>query len=377
MSAPNTTNVAGDRPKAEAELPARFIQAEPRSFVPAEWTPHAATWIAWPHQESDWPGKLEPIPWVYAEIVRVLHRYERVEILCHDEGVREDARRKLDSHGCDPAGYRLHLVPNDRVWTRDSAPTFGVDQRGRPVLLNWRFNGWAKYDDYVYDEKVGVALERITGFTRLTPERPDRRGWRLVLEGGAIDWNGDGVVMATEECLLSSVQTRNPGLSRGDYEIAFREWLGTNRVLWLGEGCMGDDTHGHVDDIARFATPDTVILAHEEDPNDDNHARSADNLRRLKAFEGGRLRVVTVPFPRAVFMDGQRLPASYANFYIANGVVLVPTFNDPNDRVALNTLTACFPGRSVVGIHAVDLVWGLGTLHCLTQQQPSFEAPTP
>jgi agmatine deiminase len=363
-----TTPRSSSRPSPASTASASGIS------VPPEWAPHAATWIAWPHQESDWPGKLEPIPWVYAEIVRVLHQQERVEILCHNEDVADDARRKLDAHACDPARYRLHLVPNDRVWLRDSAPTFAVNGDGEPVLLNWRFNGWAKYDDYVYDEKIGAAVERITGYRRVSPPRPDGRGWRLVLEGGAIDWNGEGVVMVTEECLLSAVQARNPGLSKEDYEAAFREWLGASRTLWLGEGAVGDDTHGHIDDVARFVAPDTVVLAYEEDPADENHARSVDNARRLKAFEGGRLRVIRVPYPRPVVMDGQRLPASYANFYIANGVVLVPTFNDPNDRVALNAFTACFPNHTVLGIHAVDLVWGLGTLHCLTQQEPAVNS---
>ncbi len=357
---------AGTREAAVTD--SRGATATPYAVVP-EWAPHVATWIAWPHHEPDWPGKLPAVRWAYAEIVRVLHRRERVEILCHDESVREDARHKLDAHGCDPGGYRLHLVPSDRAWLRDSAPTVAFDAEGRPVLLNWRFNGWAKYDDYVFDEKIGEAVERITGFRRVTPTRPGT-GWRLVLEGGAIDWNGHGIVMTTEECLLSPVQARNPGLEREDYEATFREYLGAGRTIWLGEGCVGDDTHGHVDDVARFVSPDTVVLAYEEDPADANHARSADNLRRLKLFEGGRLRVVHLPFPRSVTMDGRRLPASYANFYIANRVVLVPTFNDPNDRVALNALTACFPNHTVVGMHSVDLVWGLGSMHCLTQQQP-------
>ncbi len=350
---------------------ARPSTPDSRFFIPAEWAPHAATWIAWPHSEHDWPGKLGPIPWVYAEIVRVLHARERVEILCHDEDVADDARRKLDAHACDPAGYRLHVVPNDRVWLRDSAPTFAFDLGGRIALLNWRFNGWAKYDDYLFDEKIGGAIERITGYPRLTPVRPDGSGWRLVLEGGAIDGNGDGIVMATEECLLSDVQSRNSGTTREGYEAVFREWLGATRTLWLGRGCVGDDTHGHIDDVARFVASDTVVLAYEEDPADENHESSVDNARRLRAFEGGRLRVIPIPYPRPVIMDGNRLPASYANFYIANDVVLVPTFNDPNDRVALNALTACFPKRTIVGIHAVDLVWGLGTLHCLTQQEPA------
>jgi len=338
--------------------------------MPAEWEPHAATWIAWPHHEPDWPGKLEPIPWVYAEIVRVLHRTERVSILCHDEEVREDALIKLTAHGCDPEGYRLHVVPNDRVWLRDSAPTCVLDDGGRVVLANWLFNAWAKYDNYLLDAQVGHAVARITGHPRLEPVRPDGQG-RVVLEGGAIETNGAGRFLVTEECLLSPIQERNPGLGREGYEAVFRDVLGVRETIWLGEGCVGDDTHGHVDDIARFVDADTVVLAYESDPSDENYHRSVDNFRRLSLAANGGLRVLTLPYPRAVIMDGQRLPASYANFYIANGVVLVPTFNDPNDRLALNTLSECFPDRTVVGIHAVDLVWGLGTLHCLTQQEPA------
>ncbi len=340
--------------------------------MPAEWAPHAATWIAWPHHEPDWPGKLEPIPWVYAEIVRALHLTERVEILCHDEAVRDDARTKLDAHGCDPANYRLHLVPNDRVWLRDSAPTAVHNAEGRVVLANWSFNAWAKYDNYALDAKVGQAIAGITGHSRVEPMRPDG-SQRVVLEGGAIDTNGAGLFLTTEECLLSHIQERNPGMSREDYESVFRDVLGVQETIWLGEGCVGDDTHGHVDDIARFVDVDTVVLAFEPDPNDENHLRSVDNMQRLSLAAGGGLRIVTLPYPRPVIMDGVRLPASYANFYIANGVVIVPTFNDRNDRVALNTLAQCFPDREVVGIHAVDLVWGLGTLHCLSQQEP---APT-
>jgi agmatine deiminase len=344
----------------------------PALRMPAEWALHAATWIAWPHHEPDWPGKLEPIPWVYAEIVRALHRHERVEILCHDEAVREDAMEKLEAHGCNPAGFRLHLAPSDRVWLRDSAPTFVHDRDGGVVLVNWQFNGWAKYDNFALDERVGAAVERLTGHRRVEPVRPD--GGRVVLEGGAIETNGLGLLLATEECLLSRVQERNPGFGRADYERIFRDWLGVDRTIWLGEGCEGDDTHGHIDDIARFVSADTVVLAIEDDPADENHRRSMDNLRRLQNGSGPPLRVVRLPYPRAVVMSGQRLPASYANFYIANDTVLVPTFNDPMDRVALGVLADCFPDRTVVGIHSVDLVWGLGTLHCLTQQEP---APRP
>jgi agmatine deiminase len=262
-------------------------------------------------------------------------------------------------------------LATDRVWLRDSAPTGVVDEAGGVRLVNWRFNAWAKYDNYALDAKVGEAVARITGLPRDEPKRPDT-GDRVVLEGGAIDTDGEGTMLVTEECLLSDVQARNPGLSREGYEQVFRDALGIRQTIWLGEGCVGDDTHGHVDDIARFTAPGVIALAYEPDPADENHLRSADNLERLRlaGFDRGQYRVVTLPFPRPVTMNGERLPASYANFYVANGVVIVPTFNDANDRAALTTIAELFPGREVVGISAVDLVWGLGTLHCLTQQQP-------
>ena len=338
---------------------------------PAEFEPHAATWIAWPHHEPDWPGKLEPIPWVYAEIVRALHAHERVEILCHDEAVKESARRALDAHGVRD-NFRLHLVPTDRVWLRDSAPTGVIAENGSVRLVNWRFNAWAKYANFERDTHIGSAIEQITALPRIEPKRPDN-GERVVLEGGAIDTDGEGTLLVTEECLLSTIQERNPRLTRDGYEQVFRDALGIRHTIWLGEGCVGDDTHGHVDDVARFTSPGVIVLAFEADPADDeNHRRSADNLDRLELAGGerGALRIVKLPFPRAVEMNGERLPASYANFYVANGVVIVPTFNDRNDRIALNILADLFPGREIIGIHAVDLVWGLGTLHCLTQQQP-------
>ena len=341
--------------------------------MPAEWERHRATWIAWPHHEPDWPGKIGPIPWVYAEIARVLAGHEQVEILCHSPDVEAAAHEALTAHGVSPDRVRLHVVPTDRVWLRDSAPSAVHDVNGQVVLINWAFNGWAKYDNWRRDLDVGQALAGITGLPLQQPQRPDGSG-RVVLEGGGIDVNGKGLLLVTEEWLLSDVQVRNPGLSRGDYERLFAEWLGITRTIWLGEGCVGDDTHGHVDDVARFVDAETVVLAVEEDPADDNHARSIDNIRRLELAarvpEIGPLRVVTLPYPRPVVMNGERLPASYANFYIANGVVLVPTFNDANDRIALNTIAELMPSHRVIGIHAVDLVWGLGTLHCLTQQEP-------
>jgi agmatine deiminase len=341
--------------------------------MPAEWEPHRATWIAWPHHEPDWPGKFAAIPWVYAEIVRALANHEPVEILCQSDDARAAAQAAIEAHDVITSHVRLHTVPTDRVWLRDSAPTGVLQTTGRVVLVDWAFNAWAKYDNWQRDDVVGEAVARVTGYERVVPRRPDGRH-PIVLEGGGIDVNGRGLLLVTEEWLLSDLQVRNPGMTRADYERTFAEWLGVRRTIWLGEGCVGDDTHGHVDDIARFVGDDTVVVAVEQDPADENHERSLDNLRRLEHASAladvGPLRIVQLPFPRAVVMNGERLPASYANFYIANGVVIVPTFNDPNDRVALNTLAELMPSRQVVGIHAVDLVWGLGTLHCLTQQEP-------
>lgn len=340
---------------------------------PAEWERHDATWIAWPHHEPDWPGKFGPIPWVYAEIVRVLAEHERVHILVHDEQTEEAAWHCLRMHEVRQSRIHLHLCPTDRVWLRDSAPTMVHDAAGQVHCVNWDFNAWAKYDNYARDREIGAFIADHTGLPRTEPQRADGKG-RVVLEGGGIETDGRGTMVVTEEWLLSDVQVRNPGMGRADYEALFAKELGCTKTIWLGEGCVGDDTHGHVDDVARFVAPGVLVLAHEEDPSDENHARSADNIERLKGATdaaGAPIRVVTLPFPRPVVMDGARLPASYANFYIANGVVLVPTFNDANDRVALNTLAELMPQRQIVGIHAVDLVWGLGTLHCLTQQQPA------
>lgn len=338
---------------------------------PAEWEPHASTWIGWPHHEPDWPAKFETIPWVYAEIVRALHGYEPVNILCQSEEACARARGMLHAHNVDLDRCGLQLVPTDRVWLRDSGPTGVIGPEG-VEWVQWTFNAWAKYDNHDQDEGVAEKIAQLTGLPLVAAQRPDGRG-PLVLEGGGIETDGAGTMLVTEEWLLTNVQVRNPGLSRAQYEAAFREYLGITRTIWLGEGAVGDDTHGHIDDVARFVDPRTVAVAFEPDPADENHARTADNLRRLehaaRELPSG-LRVVTLPFPRPVIMEGERLPASYANFYIANGVVLVPTFNDKNDRLALNTLAELFPTRDVIGIHAVDLVWGLGTLHCLTQQQP-------
>lgn len=338
--------------------------------MPAEWEPHAATWLAWPHRRSDWPGRFAPIPWVYSEIVRAVSRHERVNLVVKGPKAQARAAAMLASVGVDLAQVSFWVLPTDRGWVRDSGPIVVVDGAGNREVLDWHFNAWAKYPDWTRDDLLPAFVAETLG---LPSRRPTHRGWRVVLEGGSIDVNGRGLLLTTEECLLSKTQERNPPFDRADYEAVFAEYLGVTKVLWLNRGIAGDDTHGHVDDLARFVNPTTIVTVVEANEADENHAPLRENRDRLRGMTnaaGGKLEVVELPMPAPRVYDGLRIPASYANFYVANGVVIVPTFNDPADRVALGILSDLFPDREVVGISCVDLVWGLGTLHCMTQQEP-------
>jgi agmatine deiminase len=339
--------------------------------MPAEWERHEATWLGWPHELSDWPGKFAPVPWVYADIVRHLSRVERVYLLVENRAAEARVRTILKKSGANLGAVDFFRVPTDRGWMRDSGPICVKNSTGEVACTHWAFNAWAKYDNY---KKDAVSAARVNERLNHRVWQPVHKGRRVVLEGGSIDVNGRGTLLTTEECLLSPVQARNPGVTRGELEETLREYLGATNVLWLKNGIAGDDTHGHVDDLTRFVNPTTVVTVVEEDPSDVNYAALQENLALLKTMkdqDGRALRVETLPMPAPVLFNGQRLPASYANFYIANKLVIVPTFSDANDRVALNTLTALFPGREVVGIPCRDLVLGLGTLHCMTQQQPA------
>ena len=341
--------------------------------MPAEWEPHEATWLGWPHELTDWPGKFAPIPWAFAEIVRHLARVERVYLLVEDRAAESRVRALLKKSHANLDGVRFFRVPTDRGWMRDSGPVCVLHASRETAFSNFRFNGWAKYADHKKDAHVAA---RCVMALKCRLFLPVYNGRRAILEGGAIDVNGRGTLLTTEECLQSEIQERNPGFTKQDYANLFREYLGVTNVLWLKNGIAGDDTHGHVDDLARFVNPTTVVTVVEEDPRDANYARLQENLALLKSMtdqDGRPLRVETLPMPAPVFFAGQRLPASYANFYIANKLVLVPTFNDPNDRAALNTLAALFPDREVVGVYCRDLVLGLGTIHCMTQQLPSTQ----
>lgn len=355
--------------------------------MPAEWEPHQATWLAWPHNAEDWPGKFQPIPWVYAEIVRHLARVEDVHILVNDAAAEKRASGILKRAGANLARVHFHHWLTDRVWTRDSGPIFvrktaeqhshaqstsSAFETSHPVAItNWKFNAWAKYPNWHQDDKIPASVADTLRLPQWTPTIAEHR---LVLEGGSIDVNGAGTLITTEECLLSEVQQRNPGLSREQIEGAFHDYLGIDRVLWMNRGIAGDDTHGHVDDITRFVGPDTILTVVEPDRDDENHLPLAENLDRLRSardITGKPFNIRELPMPSPVVFEGQRLPASYANFYIANKLVLVPTFNQTADRRALNIIAELFPSREVVGIYCGDLIWGLGALHCMTQQQPA------
>ena len=360
-------------------MPASLPEKTPRELgyrMPAEWEPHEATWLAWPHNPDDWPGKFQAIPWLYAEIVRLLAARERVHLIVEDAKAHRRAEGILERGGANLDRVSFHQWPTDRSWTRDSGPIFVRNAEGKVGLTNWRFNAWAKYSDWPLDDKLPGRVAKLLGLPEWKPtiELADGREHRIVLEGGSIDVNGAGILLTTEECQLSEVQQRNPGMSRAQLEQAFHDYLGIDQTIWLNRGIAGDDTHGHVDDITRFVGPRTVVTAYEPDPDDPNHGPLSENFRWLKKStdqSGKSLKVVKLPMPKAVYFEGQRLPASYANFYIANKLVLVPVFGDANDRTALDTLAELFPEREAVGIYCRDFIWGLGALHCMTQQQPA------
>lgn len=342
--------------------------------MPAEWEGHRATWIGWPHNASDWPGKIAPIQWVYGEIVRKVVPGERVRILVDSTAQERQARRVLERVGVDRSQLDFMRFPTNRGWTRDFGPIFVRRDAPQPELaiVRFRFNAWAKYPDWKKDDRVPERAAKRLQLPLFRARSGDRD---VALEGGSIDVNGRGTLLTTEECLLDpAVQARNPGLSRAELEGVLRDCLGASNVLWLGKGIAGDDTHGHVDDLCRFVSPRTVVLGAETNPRDANYRALRENRERLEGMrleDGSKIEVIDLPMPAPLHFDGQRLPASYANFYIANAAVLVPTFNDPNDRVALGIFGELIKDRPTVGIHAVDLVWGLGTVHCLTQQEPA------
>ena len=335
--------------------------------MPAEWEPHAATWLAWPHNEETWPGRLPQVRDIFLDMIEALHQDETVHLLVNDEAAAEQVDRRIRGRGFDTHAIKLHEIPTADAWLRDSGPIFltGADPQSPLAASAWRFNAWGgKYDDLQADAGLSQRIASRLGVRCFEPG--------MVLEGGAVDVNGSGACLTTEQCLLHP--NRNADLKRADIEHHLGASLGVRHVIWLGRGIVGDDTDGHVDDVARFVGPDTVVCALETDPQDANFAPLQDNFRRLQTATDGRgqrLDVVPLPMPGRVGSPHERLPASYANFYIGNGVVLVPVYDHPNDDRALRILHDLFPGRRVVGIACEPLVWGFGAIHCVTQQQPA------
>lgn len=342
--------------------------------MPAEWEAHEGTWLTWP-ASRDWPGKLHSVRLAYCDIVRALQRFERVHLLVKSREVRAEARALLEATGADPNDVEYLVCPTNRTWARDNLPTFvRNDESGTVAAVKWRFNGWARYRDHLLDDEAGRRVARRAAQYFEPSVKIEGKARRVVLEGGSIDVDGQGTLLTTRRCLLGSPHQRNPGLDQRDVERVLSQQLGIDRVLWLEDGIAGDDTSGHVDDFARFVAPGQVVVAQERNPEDENHRPLLQAFQALTAMrdaKGRKLEVIPLPMPNPLVYRGERLPASYANFYVANEQVLVPTFNDEHDRTALGILQELFPGRRVLGIHASDLVVGLGTLHCSTQQQPA------
>lgn len=342
--------------------------------MPAEWENHESIWLAWPHNKEDWPGKFAPVPYVFAEMVRHIAASEKVNLIVKNAAAKKQAAEICAASNVKMSQVKFHIMNSNRGWLRDCGPIFVKDKNGKKHALNFRFNAWAKYDNWQHDDKIASAAAKISGVKTIEPIlNKNGKNIRVVLEGGAIDVNGEGSLLTTEECLLSKIQERNPGFTRSDYEKVFAEYLGITNTIWLKDGIVGDDTHGHVDDLARFVNRDTVVAVVEKNKKDKNHKKLSENIKRLKKARderGRQLNIVELPMPAPVVYDGEILPASYANFLSTNKSVLVPVFNDKEDRNALNILSECFPKHEIIPIYARDLVWGLGTIHCLTQQEP-------
>ena len=338
---------------------------------PAEWEKQQGVLLAFPHNGNDWPGKYEAIQWAFVEFIKKVAQVESVFLVVADQKQEEKVKAKLEDAHVDISQVSFIIQKTNRSWMRDSGPIIVKKANGEREALNFNFNGWAKYSNYQLDRKVPA---KVAEFLDIPLTQVLYKGKPVVMEGGALETNGRGTLITTEECLLHpEIQVRNPGFSRSDYEAVFREYLGITNIIWLGDGVVGDDTHGHIDDLARFVNEDTIVTVVEDDPEDANYKPLQDNLERLKKAKlenGNSPKIVTLPMPERLDFEGIRIPASYANFLIINQCVLVPTFNDPNDRLALNILADCFPDRKIIGISAIDLIWGFGTLHCLSQQIP-------
>jgi len=337
---------------------------------PAEWEKQQGLLLCFPHNGNDWPGKYGAIQWAFVEFIKKVANVEDVFLLVANEKLQEKVIGMLEMAHVKTSNVSFIIQKTNRSWMRDSGPII-VKNKNRREALNFNFNGWAKYSNFQLDKLVP---SKVAEFLNIPLTQAIYKGKPVILEGGAIDSNGKGTLLTSEECLLHpNIQVRNENFTKADYEAVFKEYLGITNVIWLGDGIEGDDTHGHIDDLCRFVNEDTIITVVEFDPKEANYAPLQDNLKRLqnaKLENGKSPNIVCLPMPKRIDFDKVRIPASYANFLILNKCVLVPTFNDPNDRIALNIISGCFPNREIIGISAIDLIWGFGTLHCLSQQIP-------
>ena len=338
--------------------------------MPAEWERQKSTWIAWPHNKEDWPGKFGEIPKVFSEIIAILSKVQSVNILVKDKLDQKTAIFYLKILGAKIKNIKLIVCKTDRAWVRDFLPIFLKDKRNRNIISNWEFNGWAKYKNFKNDNKAYLKVKK---FKKIKIIKPKHIKKKIILEGGSIDVNGKGLILTTKQCLLSNVQQRNKGFKIDDYNQIFNKFFGVKKVIWLNKGIYGDDTHGHIDDIARFVSKNKIFIAKENNKKDKNFRNLNENIRILKEFKRvnrQKFKIIYLPMPKAKFIDGIRVPASYLNFYIANKVVLVPTFEDLNDKIAIKIFKKHFKKRKIIPINCSVLVWGLGTIHCMTQQEP-------
>lgn len=337
---------------------------------PAEWEKQQGILLCFPHNGKDWPGKYEAIQWAFVEFIKKVATFEQVFLIVADENLKAKVIEMLETASVQMGNISFLIYKTNRSWMRDSGPII-IKNGIQREALNFNFNGWAKYKNINLDKHVPA---KVAEFLNITLTQVLYKGKPVIVEGGAIDSNGCGTLLTSEECLMHpNIQVRNPNFTKADYEAVFKEYLGITKVIWLGDGIEGDDTHGHIDDLCRFVNEDTIITIVESNPKDTNYKPLKDNLKRLhnaKLENGKSPKIVELPMPKRIDFDGVRLPASYANFLILNKCVLVPTFNDSNDRKALNIIADCFPDREIIGISAIDFIWGFGTLHCLSQQIP-------
>ncbi len=337
--------------------------------MPAEWEKQKSTWIAWPHNKKDWPNKFKFIPFVFCEIISKISNYQKVNILIEKKSIKKHINLFLKKYFINTNNINFRICKTNRAWLRDSFPIFVKNKNNQKVLVDWGFNGWAKYKNFDHDNKI---CTKIKNYVRLSSITPTIKNKRIILEGGSIDVNGKGVLLTTRECLQSNIQVRNPGLKKKEYEYIFKKYLGIKEVLWLNKGIAGDDTHGHIDDIARFVSEKKIFLAHESNRNDINYKPLKENYEILKkSIKTKQIKIIKIPMPKAKYINGIRVPATYLNFYIANRIVLVPIFNDYKDKMVIKIFKKHFKNKKIIPIDCSLLIWGFGAIHCITQQEPS------